>query len=81
MCLGFLPGDVGGDRAAAASDVLELIDDLNGVRVPPLEAHQCDVDRSGVCNAADVLGVIDVLNGAGPFAIWNNVGIPACPSE
>jgi len=80
VCLGFLPGDVGGDRAAAASDVLDLIDDLNGVRVPPLESYQCDVDRSGACNAADVLGVIDLLNGAGAFDPWNNVGIPACPN-
>jgi len=80
VCLGFLPGDVGGDRAAAASDVLEVIDDLNGVRVPPLQPWQCDVDRSNVCNAADVLGVIDLLNGAVPFDPWNNLGIPVCPN-
>jgi len=81
ICLGALPADVAGDRTASASDVLEIIDNLNGVRVPALEQYQCDVDRSGVCNPADVLAVIDLLNGAGAFDSWNNVAIPVCPNE
>lgn len=80
VCLGYLPGDVGGDGASTAADVLELLDDLNGVRLPPLEQWQCDADRSGICNPADVLGVIDLLNGAGPLEPWNNVFIPVCPN-
>lgn len=79
-CLGYLPGDVDASHAATASDILSVIDNLNGALVTPLETWQCDVDRSGACNAADVLGVIDLLNGAGDFDSWNNVSLPACPS-
>jgi len=76
VCLGALPADVGGDRTSSAADVLELIDELNGTRLPPpLEIWQCDVDRSNVCNPADVLGVIDMLN-----AGWNNQSLPVCPA-
>ncbi len=80
VCLGFLPADVGGELTANAADVLELIDDLNGVRVPALESWQCDVDRSGICNSADVLGVIDLLNGIVGSVTWNNESIPPCPN-
>jgi len=76
VCIGALPGDVGSDRTSNAADVLELIDDLNGTRPPPtLELWQCDVDRSGVCAPADVLGVVDMLN-----AGWNNRSLPLCPA-
>jgi hypothetical protein len=76
VCIGSLPGDVGSDRTSNAADVLELIDELNTTRPPPpLEIWQCDVDRSGACIPADVLGVIDMLN-----AGWNNRTLPACPA-
>ena len=76
VCIGALPGDVGSDRTSNAADVLELIDDLNRTRPPPpLEIWQCDGDRSNVCNPADVLGVIDMLNGG-----WNNRSLPLCPA-
>ncbi len=79
-CLGFLPADVNGDLTAAPSDILEVIDGLNGILPTPLNPWQCDVDRSGVCGAPDILGVIDLLNGASPFAAWNGVSMGACPS-
>jgi len=80
-CVGSLPGDVNGDRASVPADVLDLIDDLNGVLVPPLSIWQCDTDRSGVCQAADILGVIDLLNGADAFDPWLNAGLPIpCPA-
>lgn len=79
-CLGFLPGDVDASHATTASDILAVIDNLNGALPTPLETWQCDVDRSGECNAQDILGVIDLLNGAGQFDSWNNVSLPACPS-
>jgi len=77
-CLGFLPGDVDGSRAANATDVLEILDGLNGIA--SLELYQCEVDRSGVCNVSDTLGVIDLLNGAGAFESWNTVSIVECPT-
>ena len=63
------PGDcqarIGGwpatPRAAAAApttQILRLIDHLdhlNGVFDPAMELWQCDMNRSGVCNAADIL--------------------------
>jgi len=80
-CLGNLPGDTEGNGSSSASDVLAIIDQLNGVWAPPMELWQCDVDRSGVCNPADVLAVIDLLNGAGAFDRWNNRSLPACPAD
>lgn len=79
-CLGFLPGDANGDLFSGPADILEVIDNLNGIAVPALEFWQCDVDRSGVCGAPDILGVIDLLNGAGSFDVWNGASLGACPS-
>jgi len=81
VCAGYLPGDVNADRASVPADVLDLIDNLNGVLVPPLPIWQCDTDRSGACQAADVLGVIDLLNGADAFDPWLNASLPTpCPT-
>jgi hypothetical protein len=77
-CLGFLPGDVDSGKAANVTDVLELLDYLNGNVT--LALYQCDVDRSSACNVTDVLGVIDLLNGSGEFEVWNNVVLPDCPT-
>lgn len=80
-CIAHLPGDTGGDGVAAAGDILDLIDDLNGVLEPALSMWQCDVDRSGACQPPDILGVIDLLNGAGAFEPWLNESLgAACPS-
>lgn len=79
-CLGSLPADVNSDRTASPSDILDLIDDLNGVLVPPLGVHQCDIDRSGQCGPADILGVIDLLNGSAQFQVWNAATLPICPA-
>jgi len=79
-CLGFLPGDPNNDRTAAPADILDLIDDLNNVFVPPMAEYQCDSDRSLVCNPADILTQIDMLNGASELAVWNGATLPACPS-
>ena len=78
-CIGWLPADVTGDRTAAPSDILRVIDCLNGVAA--CEMWQCDVDNSGLCSPPDILRVIDLLNGAGVYSAWLNVSIPSCPSE
>ena len=80
VCLGSLPADANSDRTAAPVDILEIIDNLNGVRIPPLAMHQCDIDRSNLCAPADILSEIDLLNGASGFAVWNGKSLPACPS-
>jgi hypothetical protein len=79
-CVGSLPGDVNGDGASAAPDILKLVDHLNGVSAVPLEPWQCDIDRSGACGPPDILRVIDLLNGAGAFAPWLGVALPDCPT-
>ena len=48
--LGSLPADVSNDKLSNASDVLYLIDVLNGVIDPALPAYQTDTDRSGATN-------------------------------
>ncbi len=79
-CLGFLPGDANGGRAAVPSDILDIVDSLNGVRVPPLTLAQCDIDRSGICAPADLITEIDLLNGSNTFVVWNGKLLPVCPS-
>ena len=74
--VGSLPGDVNGDATAAPDDVLDLIGNLQGLSDPPLDLWQSDVNRSGGCTPADILRVIDLLNGAGDYAVWNSASLP-----
>ncbi len=77
--IGSLPGDVNGDGVSLPADILGLIDDLDGQAEEPMEAWQCDVDRSGRCTAQDILRVIDVLNGAEAYEVWNGRSLPDRP--
>ncbi len=79
ICLGYLPADVTSDRTSAPSDILRVIDCINGDAT--CKIHQGDVDRSGVIGPPDILRLIDLLNGAGVFDPWLNVSIDPCPSE
>lgn len=79
-CLGFLPADVNSNRTASPADILNLIDNLNGLLFPPLLSHQCDIDRSGACVSADMLTEIDLLNGARGYPMQNGQSLPSCPS-
>lgn len=58
-----------------------MIDILNAVEQPVWGDLSMDIDQSGVFGAADVLRVIDLLNGAIPYAVWNGVEAPVntCP--
>ena len=76
MRLGYLPADVNNDKLSNASDVLLLIDALNGVATPVPAPYQTDTDRSGATNANDVLRVIDLLNGAGVYDPWLGATLP-----
>lgn len=79
-CIGSLPGDASGNRTTAPADILDLIDHLNGIRVPPLTTDHCDMDRSNACAPADIITLIDMLNGNGYSPPWNGRTLPACPS-
>jgi len=63
----------------STADILRLIDNLNGIRVPPLTIWQCDIDRSGVCLPADIITEIDLLNGTNSFIVWNGTSRPVGP--
>lgn len=79
VSLGFLPGDVSGNNRSTASDLLALIDHLNGIHIPPLLQRQCDIDRSGLCSPGDILRLIDLLNGVNTSRPWLGVELPPRP--
>lgn len=73
--LGFLLGDVNGDRTASPVGILFLVDLLDGVG-PVLPIWATDIDRSGLAAPADILALIDLLNGASGFGVWNGASLP-----
>lgn len=72
------PANVNGDTASAPSDILFLIDVLNGVQVAPFGLSSTDADRSTVAGPPDILRVIDLLNGAAGYPNQLNRARPAC---
>lgn len=69
------PGNVNGDTYAGPTDILALIDCLNGVNQAvncPWGLYSSDIDRTGVVTPADILALINVLNGV-------SCGGGACP--
>ena len=46
-----------------------------------MEAWQCDTDRSAACPPADILRVIDLLNGGGANVPWLNKSLPQRPAD
>lgn len=47
-----------------------------GERYRSAVAHQTDADRSGDTAGADLLRVIDLLNGAGEYPVFNGQRLP-----
>ena len=72
------PGNADGDSQTAPSDILKIIDYINGVSVSPWGIYSEDIDQSGVLGPPDILRVIDLLNGAGAFDVWLNTPVPEC---
>jgi|CXWL01.1.fsa_nt_gi hypothetical protein len=70
------PANVNADTASGPTDLLDLIDTLNGVRFLPWGLLSGDVDRSGLLAPADILETIDLLNGTDEFTDWNGVARP-----
>lgn len=66
--LRFLPGDVNGDGTTVPSDILSLIDHLNGITTLPIEST--DIDRSGISAPSDIIRLIDLLNGVNTTRSW-----------
>ncbi len=72
--LGYLPADVNGDATSSPADILVLINSLTGVSVRAIEST--DINRSGLAESSDILRLIDLLNGAGAFDVWNGQSLP-----
>ncbi len=75
VCLGYLPGDADGDGESGPSDILAVIDAINGVG-PARSLWSTDIDRSGATGPDDIVRVIDLLNGAGGFDPWIGQTLP-----
>ncbi len=76
------PANVDGDTQSSPSDILRLIDYINGAGTSPWGLYSEDIDHSGLLGPPDILRTIDLLNGAGQFDSWLNVGLPTgstCP--
>ena len=77
------PVNVNADSRAAPSDILRVIDYINGVAVSPWGIYSEDIDRSNLLAPPDILRVIDLLNGAGVYDPWLNTPLPrntTCPN-
>ena len=56
-----------------------MIDYLNEVATPPHGIYSTDIDHSGQLLPADILRVIDLLNGSGRYVEWLGVSLPDAP--
>jgi len=79
-CAGYLPADASQDGLSAASDINALINAINLVAGLELPIYATDINRSGQTTGADILRLIDLLNGADQFNPWIAQGLPDCPS-
>lgn len=73
--IGFLPGDVDGDAASTADDVIALIEAVTDAG-EPRATWSTDVNRSGATGPHDVLRLIDLLNGAGVYEAYIGASLP-----
>ncbi len=72
------PGNANGDGVATADDVSALIGAIDGGAPLPWDTYSEDFDHSGGRGPADILRVIDLLNGAGDFTPAKDTLIPTC---
>jgi hypothetical protein len=77
------PGNVNGDALSSGADVMSMIDCCLNGDCAPWGLHSCDIDGSGAVHPPDLIGLIDLLNGAGPFDAWSGTSLPSadgvCP--
>ncbi|MEK6676157.1 MAG: hypothetical protein AABZ47_10950 [Planctomycetota bacterium] len=82
VCLGYLPGDVNGNQSTTDADVTS--DDLLDIMecfTQVCELERADIDRNGDVNIFDLLRLLDLLNGAEAFIVWNGATLPDSPCE
>lgn len=76
-CLGFLPGDVNGNRTANAVDGFALRAALSNLHATTPALHQADINHSGEATAEDLVMWLNVMNGAGALDPWLGATLPA----
>ncbi len=82
--IGFLPGDVSGQRVTNTGDLLAWIVGLNscaaaGNCTSRAVLTQLDINDSGSPNTTDLLRIVQLLNGVNTQNPWNGVSLPPQP--
>lgn len=75
-----LPGDIGGQSGVHASDGTNFAFWCLS-SAPDTIMDRCDIDRSGELTAADLIRLLDLMNGAGPFDPWLGRKVSTAPCE
>lgn len=76
ISIGFLPGDVNGDGTSGPTDIVALVDILNGISGDVDNLYRCDIDHSGACGPADITRLVDLLNGVNTSRAWLGQVLP-----
>ncbi len=77
------PGNVNADATADPHDVAALVDCLGGQTEGIHGIYSLDIDHSGMFTPADMLRLIDLLNGGDQYEAWNSSNLPVnadCPA-
>jgi subtilisin family serine protease len=74
--LGYLPGNVDANSVSDAADVTAIVDVLSSVLPTTKPIWSLDIDRSEAVTPADVLEVVDLLNGADAYLPYLNAVLP-----
>ncbi len=71
--VGFLPGDVNRDGTTNRLDLTAIAMSMDSLSLPLSDS---DMDRNGSTNTSDILRLIDLLQGAGMYDIWDGSSLP-----
>jgi len=77
------PGDVNLDGVTDWRDIDALLRSLRNEKSGDYDLHRVDIDHSGTLTAADLLRLIDLLNGGDEYATWEETEQPVntdCPA-
>lgn len=73
----YLPGDVSGDRVVSFYDAYAHSGTCLAEYLPyDIGLMECDIDRSGNISSEDLTRLLDLLNGAGDFEVWDGRSVP-----
>ncbi len=76
VSLGYLPGDVDGSGTSEALDVFILGDAIDEFPGGELPLHSADINRSGTADFEDMMRLLDLLNGADAYIVYDGLTLP-----